>query len=557
MPVINGTTARDILDGSDGDDVINGLAGNDWLRGEGGDDVLNGDDGDDTLGGGFGLDILNGGNGRDLLYASIGVDNLFGDAGNDFFDLRYAAAVDGGADTDTASFNFSRSLDPLGLNLADLWALGTGDFNGQTVTGIEVLAPTITGSQYDDTIVIGDYLSTTPLFIDGGDGNDFIFGSIGGDYINGEDGSDILEGNAGNDVFQLSAGYDVIIGGAGIDSVLGGASARRNGDGSITLTSGINTTNVTEVEKINGLNTAESVTNDVNADGTSDLVYFSSAAHQIGWQTVTGGVAQPAIAPIDYISGIVQATGDVNADGFADYAINNNGTIDLWTSANPANGTGPQYLQSVGVFGSEWNVAALADIDGNLQDDTILRNSTNGRVYIFMNGTLGADTTVTNDLGVLGSEWNVAGTGDFDNDGDDDILLRNDTTGQVYLYNMENGKVASGTNIATFGTDWNVDGVGDFNNDGLSDIALKNTATGQFYLLLTDQGGGYTGSSLGTIGTDWSIATVGDYNADGTDDLIWRNSTTNQVYLWAMQDGHQAATGSMSYGVLAADQVLV
>jgi FG-GAP-like repeat len=122
---------------------------------------------------------------------------------------------------------------------------------------------------------------------------------------------------------------------------------------------------------------------------------------------------------------------------------------------------------------------------------------------------------------------------------------------------MENGSVSGGINVGTFGTNWAVQGIGDFNNDGRSDIALKNTTTGQFYLLLMDAAGSYTGSNLGIIGTDWNIAKTGDYNADGTDDILWRNANTNQIYMWAMQDGHQAATGSAPYGFLTADQIIV
>lgn len=149
---IDGTSGRDILNGTAGDDEINGLAGNDVLRGRAGDDDmsggagkdrmngqngrdslfgdagadrLDGGSGRDVLRGGTGNDRLDGGNGRDVLRGGAGGDRLDGGGGNDLL------IGDGGADSFVFKANggqdrivgFQDDVDRLLLD-ADLWGGG-------------------------------------------------------------------------------------------------------------------------------------------------------------------------------------------------------------------------------------------------------------------------------------------------------------------------------------------------------------------------------------------------------------------------------------------------
>jgi hypothetical protein len=42
-------------------------------------------------------------------------------------------------------------------------------------------------------------------------------------------------------------------------------------------------------------------------------------------------------------------------------------------------------------------------------------------------------------FGVIGTAWTIAQTGDYNRDGTDDILWRNTSTNQVYVWAMQNG----------------------------------------------------------------------------------------------------------------------
>jgi len=89
--------ARQVIEGTAGDDRLEGTDQADQISGKGGNDRLEGEDGNDTLKGGAGNDRLEGDDGADQLNGSKGNDRLKGDDGND--------TLTGGAGSDTFVFD--------------------------------------------------------------------------------------------------------------------------------------------------------------------------------------------------------------------------------------------------------------------------------------------------------------------------------------------------------------------------------------------------------------------------------------------------------------------
>jgi Ca2+-binding RTX toxin-like protein len=399
----------------------------------------------------------------------------------------------------------------------------------------------------------------------GGDGNDQIVGGITADQLYGDNGDDALKGGLGNDLLFGGSGYDtayydatstasgsaafrtvagVAVGGSAIEGsdILSGIEAVRFSDRTVTLNQFTNF-----------------AASDANGDGDSDIIFYSQSTGRISRMDYVGGASTAAALVGETVSGNwdTQVTGDFNRDGVTDVVLKDasNGRFYIWT----LNASGVQSGgRDLGIIGTNWSVVSTGDYNSDGVADLLWRDSSNGHAYIWM---LDANTGLksSTSLGVLGTNWNIAQSGDFDGDGTSDVMLRNATTGQAYIYYLHDGAYSRGGSVNVFGAAWNVAGVGDFNNDGRSDIILKNGTTGQFYLLAMNgtAPGDYSGSSLGTIGTAWNIAQTGDYNNDGTDDILWRNNSTGQVYMWAMQDGHQAASGSGNVGIFAADAMIV
>ncbi len=186
-----------------------------------------------------------------------------------------------------------------------------------------------------------------------------------------------------------------------------------------------------------------------------------------------------------------------------------------------------------------------------------------------------------------GIEWQVLGTGNFDSDGDDDILW-NHLDGALSIWSMENMMVSgmaggTGTNswfgATTHMTDTNgdrinevlqtlcprfsdcssvaqnafsfvpgttdfashttssaptrVEAVANFTGDlsGKTSAVRRNVKTADMVL---ESNGVLT--ALGNVPTTWQVVGFGDFNGDGTHDLLWRHSGGTAA-VWLFRNG--------------------
>jgi photosystem II stability/assembly factor-like uncharacterized protein len=205
-----------------------------------------------------------------------------------------------------------------------------------------------------------------------------------------------------------------------------------------------------------------------------------------------------------------------------------------------------------------FRVTALAapvrgDFNGDGHSDILWRNVSTGENYLyFMNGTsIGGEGFLRT---VADLNWKIAGVGDFDGDGKADILWRNSSTGEDYIYLMNGTAIAGEGFIRTVADqNWQVAGVGDFNGDGKDDILWRNAVTGENYIYLMN---GTTIVGEGFIRTvadqSWKVVGVGDFDGDAKADILWRNSSTGQNYVYPMNG--TAIKASEGYLRTVADQ---
>lgn len=90
----------------------------------------------------------------------------------------------------------------------------------------------------------------------------------------------------------------------------------------------------------------------------------------------------------------------------------------------------------------------------------------------------------------------------------------------------------AGFDLGNLDPAWQVTGVGDYNVDGAADIVLRHDSSGDVYLFLTGPGGVWEGAALGARSLDWSIEGLGDYDGDGRSDILWRQASTGMASLW-------------------------
>ena len=68
---------------------------------------------------------------------------------------------------------------------------------------------------------------------------------------------------------------------------------------------------------------------------------------------------------------------------------------------------------------------------------------------------------VNHNLPIVPTTYHIAGTGDLDSDGEDDILWRHDD-GTVVIWEMNGGALASTHNFGVVSNGWQIRGTGEF-----------------------------------------------------------------------------------------------
>ena len=136
---------------------------------------------------------------------------------------------------------------------------------------------------------------------------------------------------------------------------------------------------------------------------------------------------------------------------------------------------------------------------------------------------------------------------DQNGDGKADILWRNETTGNNWLWSMDGLIIGQSKGIGSVNLDWDIAGRGDFNGDGKSDILWRNRETGLNYIWIMDGITATIRKPLNTVnGAEWQIKSVADFNGDGKADIFWHNQTTGLTYVYLMDGMSITSRGALN-----------
>jgi FtsP/CotA-like multicopper oxidase with cupredoxin domain len=318
------------------------------------------------------------------------------------------------------------------------------------------------------------------------------------------------------------------------------------------------------------------------------VTFHATAVGSTGYQyrfNLNGTVVQDYSAtntwlmPLGKPAGTYQITADVRTNTFsatpdatstplsytlvADKDFNNNGNADILWRNKATGDVDVWYMNGSGVVSSvvtistggdlNWEIVGVGDFNNNGNADILWRNKATGDVDVwYLNGSGVVSSVVTISTGG-DLNWEIVGVGDFNNDGNADILWKNKATGDVVVWYLNGSGVVSSVGTISSGgdLDWEIVGVGNFNGDGNADILWRNRATGDVVVWYLNGSG--VVSSVGTIfqGGDlnWEIVGAGDYNNDGNSDILWRNKATGDVLVWYMNgSGVVSSVGTISKG---------
>ncbi len=226
---------------------------------------------------------------------------------------------------------------------------------------------------------------------------------------------------------------------------------------------------------------------------------------------------------------------DFNGDGNADMVLRNvsSGAVEIRNvSGTAVSGSSGTNITA----GTDWTVAGTGDFNADGRGD-ILWHHGNGTVAVWtMSGASALDSSA---VGNASTSQQVAGVGDFNGDGRSDVLWRGND-GTVSTWQMNDHSVAGGGTVGSMSGDWGISGVGDFNGDSKADVLWRND-NGTVAMWLMDGTSYSGGGAMANASLDWHIAGLGDFNGDARSDIVWQQDS-GAVSIWLM-DGERAIGG--------------
>ena len=180
------------------------------------------------------------------------------------------------------------------------------------------------------------------------------------------------------------------------------------------------------------------------------------------------------------------------------------------------------------------------DLDG--QADLLWHHQGTGELYVWMlDGTVAASGGYLTPRAFADTRWQIRGLADLDGDGDSDILWHHQTSGDLYVWFLQGRVVTSGSYLkprSFSDTLWQIRGLADFDGDGDADLLWHHQGRGDLYVWLMQglaaTGGGYLTPKT-FADTRWQIRGVADFTRDGQPDILWHHQVDGGLYLWAME----------------------
>lgn len=229
---------------------------------------------------------------------------------------------------------------------------------------------------------------------------------------------------------------------------------------------------------------------DFNQDGFADLVWRHAGDGRIalwfmnGTAQLSGTLTDPF--EVTDLGWEIRGVGDFNGDWKPDMIWQHAGTgaLSAWFF-DAAVRTGTRDLATLAGTSSEpdldWKIRGAGDMNGDGQQDLLWQHRVTGELRIWhMNGTTQIDSAPIA-LGVAGTDWRVAAVADMNGDGRDDLVWQNPTTGGVAAWLMNDAQVLAAEwlvpdDVADLA--WTIAGARDLNGDGQTDLVWQHAGTG-------------------------------------------------------------------------------
>lgn len=266
--------------------------------------------------------------------------------------------------------------------------------------------------------------------------------------------------------------------------------------------------------------------------------------------------SQPVVYAAGEFTDIGAALAGVVSSSVAWGDYDNDGDVDILitgaSSAGSGSGLAKIYRNDNGsdftdigaaLTGVFYSSVAWGDYDNDGDLDILLTGTTNGtsgtsKVYRNDGGNIFTDINA----GLIGAYYTSIAWGDYDNDGDLDILLagRSGSGPETYaaiakIYRNDGNSIFTDVNAMLAGVIWGSAAWGDYDNDGDLDILLAgcpdgDSCSGSSIRLYRNNGGAFTEVVVTLPAVNRGAAAWGDYDNDGDLDIVHTGWTGSMLF---------------------------
>jgi hypothetical protein len=196
------------------------------------------------------------------------------------------------------------------------------------------------------------------------------------------------------------------------------------------------------------------------------------------------------------------------------------------------------------VSDNDWKIVGTSDFNGDGQADLFWQHQQTRLMAVWlMNGNTFLAPGVLSNNSVSDRNWVVRAIADMNGDGQSDLVWQHETEGWLAVWFMNGltfieGRLLSPNRVTDL--DWRIAGAGDFNGDGQNDLLWQNNRTGVITIWFMN-GTNFAGPGAITpntvADTNWKIKTVVDIDGDGKPDFVWHEQTSAGWLVFWIMDG--------------------
>ncbi len=253
-----------------------------------------------------------------------------------------------------------------------------------------------------------------------------------------------------------------------------------------------------------------------------------------------------AVLTVKYLTSVKS---DFNGDGSPDIVFqDDNSFLAVW-NMNKGSFVSSDFLLPSQVGEPNWTIAGSGDFDGDGKEDLVFQHADGTVAIWFMDGVSLTRSVLLDPSNPGDSKWRVAAAGDMNADFKTDLVFQHED-GTLAVWFLDGTKLVASRLIEPShpgDSGWRVRGLGDFNADGKQDLLFQHV-DGRLAVWALDGGvlvEAFLLDPLSTTEPQWVVKGVADFDLDQKVDILFQRSDDASMAIWYM-DGKVLRKASLT-----------